>query len=91
MNFPNEPAAYRAAREELLQAELELRREIESVAAQRRRLPPGGEVPEDYVFDGADGKVRLSELFARGRHAGGLQLHVRAEDGEGVPDVHVHA
>jgi predicted dithiol-disulfide oxidoreductase (DUF899 family) len=33
------------------------------VAAQRRALPLGGEVPEDYVFDGVDGPVRMSELF----------------------------
>ena len=66
MNFPNETPAYRAARERLLQSELELRRQIERVAAQRRELPPGGEVPEDYVFDGVEGKVKLSQLFGRG-------------------------
>jgi predicted dithiol-disulfide oxidoreductase (DUF899 family) len=42
---------------------------MEAVAVARRALPPGGLVPEDYVFDGvgSDGtakKVRLSELFA---------------------------
>ena len=42
---------------------------MEAVAAARRELPPGGVVPEDYVFQGAgpDGNatdVRLSELFA---------------------------
>jgi predicted dithiol-disulfide oxidoreductase (DUF899 family) len=66
MNFPNETSAYRAARDRLLQSELDLRRQIESVAAQRRELPQGGEVPEDYVFDGVDGKVRLSQLFGKG-------------------------
>lgn len=37
----------------------------ESVAAQRRALPPGGLVKEDYVFESAtDGrKVRLSDMF----------------------------
>ncbi len=44
----------------------------EAVAAERRELPPGGALPEDYVFQGAgpDGEpadVRLSELFAPGR------------------------
>jgi predicted dithiol-disulfide oxidoreductase (DUF899 family) len=44
----------------------------ETVAATRRELPPGGVVPEDYVFeesgvDGAPTPVRLSGLFARGR------------------------
>ena len=42
------------------------------VAAQRRALPPGGEIPEDYVFEaacaGAKPKhVRLSDLFAPGK------------------------
>jgi len=66
MNFPNETRPYRAARDKLLHAEIELRKQVEAVAAQRRKLPPGGEVPEDYVFDGQDGKVKLSELFRNG-------------------------
>jgi len=66
--FPNQSADYRAAREELLTAEIELRRAMEKVAAKRRSLPPGGRVPRDYVFDGllpdaSIGEVRLSELF----------------------------
>src|SRR5262245_65794701 len=45
---------------------------MEAVAVARRALPPGGAVPEDYVFEAAapDGKaiqVRLSELFAPGK------------------------
>jgi predicted dithiol-disulfide oxidoreductase (DUF899 family) len=63
MNWPNESEEYRSARDELLQAEIALRRQEEAVAAQRRALPLGGEVPEDYVFDGVDGPVRMSELF----------------------------
>jgi predicted dithiol-disulfide oxidoreductase (DUF899 family) len=54
----------------LLEAELELRRTIERVAKQRRELPPGGPVPEDYVFEEAadgGGEVRFSELFASGK------------------------
>jgi predicted dithiol-disulfide oxidoreductase (DUF899 family) len=35
IRFPGEPEDYRAARDELLRAEIELRRQIESVAAQR--------------------------------------------------------
>ena len=66
MNFPNENAPYRAAREKLLQAEMDLRRQIERVAEQRRALPKGGEVPDDYVFDSGEGEVRLSELFTKG-------------------------
>ena len=32
---------------------MDLRRQVERVAAQRRALPPGGEIPEDYVFEAA--------------------------------------
>ena len=63
IRFPNESDAYRAARNALLTAEIELRRQTEAVAAQRRALPQGGEVPEDYVFEGEEGPVRMSELF----------------------------
>jgi len=66
VNFPNETPAYRAARDALLEKELDLRRRIEKVAAQRRELPVGGEVPEDYLFEAESGEVRLSELFVRG-------------------------
>jgi predicted dithiol-disulfide oxidoreductase (DUF899 family) len=70
--FPGESAEYRAARNRLLEQEIELRRATEAVAAARRELPPGGAVPEDYAFQGAgvDGRptdVRLSELFAPGK------------------------
>ena len=68
MAFPNESAEYREARNALLDAEIALRRQTEAVAEMRRALPPGGEVPEDFVFEriGADFRpesVRLSELF----------------------------
>jgi predicted dithiol-disulfide oxidoreductase (DUF899 family) len=64
--FPNESAEYRRARDRLLEAEIALRRQIEAVAAQRRALPPGGGLPEDYVFEeGEDAHpVRMSRLFA---------------------------
>jgi predicted dithiol-disulfide oxidoreductase (DUF899 family) len=68
--FPGESAEYRRARDQLLEAEVELRRAIERVAAQRRALPPGGAVPEDYVFEEAGdggGSVRFSQLFAPGK------------------------
>ena len=70
--FPEESAEYRAARDRLLEQEIELRRAMEAVAAARRELPPGGPVPEDYIFQaaGADGDptdVKLSELFAPGK------------------------
>ena len=67
--FPGESDEYRRARDELLKAEVELRRQIESVAARRRELPLGGPVPTDYEFEEWDvvaagpRRVRLSELF----------------------------
>jgi predicted dithiol-disulfide oxidoreductase (DUF899 family) len=61
--FPNESAAYREARTSLLAEEIELRRHIERVAAQRRALPRGGLVPENYVFQGETGPSTLSDLF----------------------------
>ncbi len=74
--FPGENADYRVARNALLAAEMELRRQVEAVAAMRRGLPPGGPVKEDYLFkegaaDPADRETvtetRLSDLFAEGK------------------------
>jgi predicted dithiol-disulfide oxidoreductase (DUF899 family) len=74
--FPGESDSYRSARNELLQAEIDLRRRVEEVAALRRQLPLGGEVPEDYVFDEGSAslddqrtvrKVSLSQLFQPGK------------------------
>lgn len=72
IRFPEESAQYRAARNRLLEQEVELRRSMEAVAAARRELPRGAMVAEDYVFEaaGTDGSptgVRLSELFADGK------------------------
>lgn len=72
ITFPNESAEYRKARNRLLDKEIALRQEMEAVAAARRALPPGGEIPEDYVFqeqgpDGNTTEVRISELFAPGK------------------------
>jgi predicted dithiol-disulfide oxidoreductase (DUF899 family) len=72
VRYPGESEQYREARDKLLEQEIHLRRQMEAVAVARRELPPGGEVPEDYVFQGAGPDdeptdVRLSELFAPGR------------------------
>jgi predicted dithiol-disulfide oxidoreductase (DUF899 family) len=71
VTFPNESPDYRTARNALLRREVALRRELESVAAERRALPPGPVVHDDYLFDAwdDDGKlirVRLSDLFRQG-------------------------
>ena len=71
--FPGESNPYRSSRDKLLRNEIKLRRLIESVAAERRSLPLGGQVRTDYEFDGATPgggtfrTVRLSELFAPGK------------------------
>ncbi|WP_323121312.1 DUF899 family protein [Burkholderia alba] len=61
--FPNESAEYRRARTALLAEEIELRRHIERVAAQRRALPPGGAVTGDYRFEGERGPIDFAGLF----------------------------
>jgi predicted dithiol-disulfide oxidoreductase (DUF899 family) len=70
IRFPGESSEYRRARNELLEAEAELRASIERAAEQRRALPAGGPVPDDYLFEEAaegGGEVRFSELFAPGK------------------------
>jgi predicted dithiol-disulfide oxidoreductase (DUF899 family) len=85
VRWPGESDEYRRARDELLQSEIDLRRREEAVAAQRRALPLGGEVPQDYMFDGADGEVRLSELFADGKDTLFLYSFMFIPDGDGDP------
>ena len=70
--FPGESGSYRDARDRLLEMEVELRRMTESVAAARRALPPGGVVPENYIFEGegphgTSERVTLVDLFEPGR------------------------
>jgi predicted dithiol-disulfide oxidoreductase (DUF899 family) len=72
VTFPGESGPYRIARDRLLEREAELRRVTEAVAAARRELPPGGAIPQDYVFqeagmDDSPANVRLSELFTPGQ------------------------
>jgi predicted dithiol-disulfide oxidoreductase (DUF899 family) len=74
VRFPGEDARYRQARDRLLKSEVELRRHIEAVAAERRKLPLGGELVEDYVFEesnkaGGSREVKFSELFAPDKHS----------------------
>lgn len=72
-SFPGENEAYRAARDNLLEAEIALRKQTAEVAAMRQSLPLGGAISQDYVFDeaGADRQsvqqTRLSDLFAAGK------------------------
>src|SRR4026207_2348279 len=68
LRIPNESMAYRDARDALLKDEKELVEKVKAVAAKRRKLPDGGQLKEDYVFQWAScGKVgqrvKFSELF----------------------------
>ncbi len=74
--FPGENQEYRQARDELLNMEIDLRQRIEEVAVVRRRLPPGGPLQQDYVFEegGADladkttvKQTKFFELFESGK------------------------
>ncbi|HEY7266119.1 MAG TPA: DUF899 family protein [Solirubrobacterales bacterium] len=91
VTYPGESAEYRAERDALLAKEIELRRLTEAVAAARRELPPGGEVPEDYVFagEGPAGRpahVRLSELFAPSKDSLAIYSFMFPRDpGDGAP------
>ena len=64
MNIPGESAEYRTARAALLQAEANLRAEVENVAALRRALPEGAAPAAAYSFQGVDRKnSALEDLF----------------------------
>lgn len=77
IRFPSETPSYREARDKLLHAEMALRRQLEDVAALRRKLPLGGPVPEDYIFEEGTAdlsdsqtvkRIRMSELFEAGKN-----------------------
>jgi predicted dithiol-disulfide oxidoreductase (DUF899 family) len=91
VGFPGESDQYRRARDELLKGEIDLRRQIELVAAQRRALPLGGVVPRDYAFEEWDAganaarSVRLSELFAGGKDTLFLYSHMFIPGKAGLP------
>lgn len=78
VRFPGESVAYRVARDRLLHAEIELRQQVEAVAALRRALPLCGDIPVDYFFDDegdtpvdadVERQVRFSDLFEAGKHS----------------------
>src|SRR6202022_2858898 len=91
VRFPGESDECRRARGEPLKAEVDLRRQIEAMATQRRELPLGGVVPRDYIFEEWDaGKnaarpVRLSELFADGKDTLFLYNHMFIPGKAGLP------
>ena len=93
VRFPGESDDYRAARDDLLNAEIALRRQVEAVARQRAALPLGGAVTADYAFEewdertGAPRTVRLSELFADGKDTLFLYSFMIVPPSQGLPFV----
>ena len=68
LRYPNESRHYREARDALLDEERRLVAQVKAVAEQRRQLPRGGKLKEDYRFTGANDRnlgqeVRFSQLF----------------------------
>jgi len=53
---------WQTAPEKLLAKEKKFTRELDALAAERRRLPMA-RVKKEYTFDGPDGKVSLLDLF----------------------------
>jgi predicted dithiol-disulfide oxidoreductase (DUF899 family) len=91
VRFPGESDEYRRKRDELLKAEIDLRRQTEAVAAQRRNLPLGGLVPQDYAFEEWDAStntvrpVRIAELFDDGTDTLFLYSHMFIPGKAGLP------
>jgi predicted dithiol-disulfide oxidoreductase (DUF899 family) len=90
VDFPGESSEYRAARESLLQAETELRRQVEAVAAKRRALPPGGLVERTYDFTTAtpgvpEKRIDLAGLFTGGKDSLVVYGFMYADDGSPCP------
>jgi len=62
--FPGASAAYDTARQALLAEEIEFRRHMTRLTAQRRALPPGPVIDKDYRFKDEQGfEVGLVDLF----------------------------
>ena len=70
------------ARKELLQEEKEVTLRRDALAARRRELPMV-KVDKDYVFEGADGKARLPDLFEGRRQLVGYHFMFGPDDTEG--------
>jgi predicted dithiol-disulfide oxidoreductase (DUF899 family) len=88
VRFPGETDEYRAARDELLNEEIDLRRRITALARRRAELPLGGEVTTDYEFedwDGAAKTVTLSDLFEDGKDTLYLYSFMWVPESQGLP------
>jgi predicted dithiol-disulfide oxidoreductase (DUF899 family) len=90
VQYPGESAEYRAARDDLLEAERDLRRQVEAVAAKRRALPPGGLVEKAYAFTRAtpgaeEARVDLAGLFTGAKDSLVIYGFMYGDDGSPCP------
>src|SRR5829696_6174400 len=76
--FPGESAEYRAARNRLLEQEIELRRSMEAVAAAGRSCPGGLRLPGTTRRRPPDGREAVGAVHAGQGFTRDLQLHVSA-------------
>jgi predicted dithiol-disulfide oxidoreductase (DUF899 family) len=88
-HFPNESVVYRTARDALLVEEIDLRRHIEHVASQRRALPDGGEVPNDFEVVSKTGPIRFSSLFGNKDTLMVYSMDVQSRAQSAVSHVHI--
>ncbi len=77
-SFPGESRKYRDVRDQLLAEEKKLRRQLQAVATLRGKLPLGGKLKKDYLFEegGADlrdqktaHRIKFSKLFEKGKRS----------------------
>ena len=78
-----------AARKELLTKEKESTRLRDQLSAERRKLP-WVKVEKQYVFDGADGKETLADLFVGRSQLVIYHFYVRTGLEGGLPELLVH-
>jgi Bacterial protein of unknown function (DUF899) len=94
LRYPNESREYREARDLLLKDEQELVDKVKAVAEQRRTLPPGGQLKEDYVFQWAkrwEGGEACDILRAirKQKHIAALLMDVRSELGPSLSFLYI--
>jgi predicted dithiol-disulfide oxidoreductase (DUF899 family) len=72
-HFPNESSEYRKARNQLLEFEIEMRKNVEKLGKMRMALPLGGQLKEDYSFtelkNGKEITTKLSQLFSPNKNS----------------------
>ncbi len=94
LRYPNESREYRDGRESLLKDEQELVDKVKYVAEKRRKLPRGGQLKEDYVFQWAKRwesrkERKILRAIWRQEHAAALLMDVRSELGQSLSFLHV--